>query len=188
VFGEWVFLRSNFGFEFALGNYHSSIGRGWGGTHPSGNAKELSKYLRMGEIAYIQSRQETAIQYVRTAPREFWALTAKRVLYFWDGSAMHYFTTIPWYWVPSSFLLFSVSLLPALLVAHRNYLHAWQMFFGVLLLYPVPYYLTFSHVRYRHVIEPVMLLMLCYAGDTLWQKVKSAVRSHDARRRQRVTI
>ena len=28
VFGHWVFLRSNFGFEFALGNYHSSLGRG----------------------------------------------------------------------------------------------------------------------------------------------------------------
>jgi 4-amino-4-deoxy-L-arabinose transferase-like glycosyltransferase len=188
VFGEWVFLRSNFGFEFALGNYHSSIGRGWGGTHPSGNLKELDKYLRTGEIPYIRSRQETAIRYVRTFPREFWALTARRILYFWDGSGMNYLTAIPWYWIPSSFLALSVLLLPALLVAHRKRLPAWPLFFGVLLMYPLPYYLTFSQVRYRHVLEPVMLLLICYGWVAMWEKTKSAIQSIDPQTQKRAQI
>jgi hypothetical protein len=32
-----------------------------------------------------------------------------------------------------------------------------------LLLYPLPYYLTYNQVRYRHVLEPLMLLLLCFA-------------------------
>jgi hypothetical protein len=66
--------------------------------------------------------------------------------------------------LPSSFLVMSLLLLPALLVAHRRNLHAWQMFFGALLLYPLPYYLTFSQMRYRHAIEPIILLLIVYAG------------------------
>ncbi len=180
VFGHWVFLRSNFGFEFALGNYHTSLGRGWGGSHPSGNQKEFSAYKKMGEIAYIQMRQDQAIQFVRDYPWEFLALSAKRVVYFWDGSSMQYFGSIPWYWGPSSFAAMSFLLLPAMLVAHRRNLHAWPMFFGAVLMYPLPYYLTFSQARYRHVIEPFLLLLIAYAGvvaaDKLTLLVISSVR------------
>jgi 4-amino-4-deoxy-L-arabinose transferase-like glycosyltransferase len=177
VFGEWVFLRGNFGYEFALGNYHASLGRGWGGPHPSGNQKEFKKYWQMGEVAYIRSKQEQAIQFVKNSPREFWELTARRVGYFWDGSAMNYSSSIRWYWVPSSFWVVSFLLLPALFVTHRNQLHAWQMFLGILLLYPLPYYLTYSQVRYRHALEPIILLLICYAGVEAESKLSSAFRS-----------
>ena len=164
VFGQWVFIRSDFGYGFALGNYHSSLGRGWGGTDPTGNQKEFQKYWQMGEIAYVRSREEEAFQFVRQYPKEFIVLTAKRVSYFWDGSSIDYREPIPWYWMPSSFGVLSFLLLPALLVAYREQLHGWSMFFGELLLYPLPYYLTFSVSRYRHAIEPLIVLLISYAG------------------------
>jgi|HubBroStandDraft_2_1064218.scaffolds.fasta_scaffold17962_2 4-amino-4-deoxy-L-arabinose transferase-like glycosyltransferase len=163
AFGQWVFLRSNFGFEFALGNYHGSLGRGWG-THPSGNKAEFGKYLQMGEIAYVHSRQEQALQFVKERPREFFELTVKRLSYFWDGSSMEFFGAMPWYWAPWSYVATSFLMLPALLIAHRRRLRAWPLFFGLLLLYPIPYYLTFTQVRYRHPIEPIMVLLIAYAG------------------------
>jgi hypothetical protein len=180
VFGHWVFLRSNFGAEFALGNYSASFGRGWGGKHPSGNLKEYADYKQMGEVAYVQSKQKLGMQFVRESPVEFITLSAKRVIYFWDGSAMGYRVPLPWYWVPSSFAVISFLLLPALLVAHRKKLPAWQMFFGALLLYPLPYYLTFSQVRYRHVLEPIILLLIAYAGVELFSKLQSLVRPVEA--------
>lgn len=164
VFGQWVFIRSNFGLEFATGNFHTSNGRGWGLDYPSGNQKEFQKYWQMGEMAYFKSREKKALQFVSAYPGEFLELTAKRVPYFWDGSAMGYKRPIPWYWAPSSFAPLSFLLLPALLIAHRRRIHGWYMFFGLLLLYPIPYYLTFSQVRYRHAIEPVMVLLIAYAG------------------------
>jgi hypothetical protein len=66
--------------------------------------------------------------------------------------------------MPSSFGVLSFLLLPALLVAYREQLHGWSMFFGELLLYPLPYYLTFSVSRYRHAIEPLIVLLISYAG------------------------
>ncbi|MCU1342738.1 MAG: hypothetical protein JWN92_2161 [Candidatus Acidoferrum typicum] len=180
VFGHWVFLRSNFGVEFALGNYHASFGRGWGGKHPSGNLKEYTDYKQMGEVAYVQSKQKLAMQFVRDSPVEFLTLSAKRVLYFWDGSAMAYHVALPWYWVPSSYAVISFLLLPAILLAHRRKIHAWQMFFGALLLYPLPYYLTYSQTRYRHVIEPIILLLIAYAAVEAFSKLTSFIRPADA--------
>lgn len=180
VFGHWAFLRSNFGFEFSLGNYHLSLGRGWG-IHPSGDQKEFKKYWETGEIAYIQSRQEQAVQFVRQYPGEFITLTAKRVVYFWDGSAVKYLGSIPWYWAPSSFAVVSLLLLPGLLMAHRRNVYGWQLFFGAFLLYPLPYYLTFSQVRYRHAIEPLILLLIANAGVVGADKFGSFFRSPGGR-------
>jgi 4-amino-4-deoxy-L-arabinose transferase-like glycosyltransferase len=176
VFGQWVFLRSNFGFEFALGNYHGSLGRGWGGSHPSGNQKEFHKYWQMGEIAYVTAREQQALQFVRNNPSEFIDLTIKRLAYFWDGSSMDYLTAIPWYWMPWSFVVVSLLLLPVLWIARRRNLHAWPMFFGLLLLYPIPYYLTFNQVRYRHAIEPILLLLIAYAGVEAAHKVRALLK------------
>ena len=176
VFGQWVFIRSDFGYGFALGNYHSSFGRGWGGSDPTGNLKEFHKYWEMGEIAYVKSRQAEAFRFVREYPGEFLTLTAKRVLYFWDGSSMNYRPQIPWYWMPWSYAVLSVLLLPALLLAHRRRLPAWFLFFGGLLFYPLPYYLTFTVTRYRHAIEPLMVLLICYAGVQAANTVRALLR------------
>lgn len=164
VLGEWAFLRSNFGVEFFLGNNRFSFGRGWGGQHPTGNAAELTRYKAMGEPAYARARLHDAFTWVRSSKRDFFNLTARRVLYFWDGSAMGYRPAIAWYWLPGSFAALSFLLMPAMLVAHRRRLHAWPLFFAAILLYPLPYYLTYSQVRYRHVLEPLLLLLLCFAA------------------------
>lgn len=173
VFGQWVFLRGNFGFEFALGNYHGSLGRGWGGRHPTGNPKEFQKYSQMGEIAYIRDRQEQALDFVRQYPGEFLTLTLKRMSYFWDGSSMDYLAPMPRYWLPATYVVLSFLLLPALLAASRRNLYGLPMFFGLLLLYPVPYYLTFTQARYRHPIEPLMVLLVAYLGVETTRKLQA---------------
>lgn len=164
VFGEWAFLRSNFGFEFWLGNTRYSTPRGWGGKHPTANPAELVRYQAMGEPAYVRWKMQDALATVRQSPWEFVKRTARRAAYFWDSSAMGYRPAMARYWLPWSFAAFSFLLLPAMLVVNRRRLHAWPLFFASLLLYPLPYYLTYSQVRYRHVLEPLMLLLLCFAA------------------------
>jgi 4-amino-4-deoxy-L-arabinose transferase-like glycosyltransferase len=175
VFGQWVFLRGNFGFEFYLGNNAHSLARGWGGQHPTGNPAELGRYRTIGEVAYVRERTHDALQWVRQSPAQFALLTAERARYFWDGSAMAYRPAVSWYWCPWSFAAFSFLMLPALLIAHRRRLYGWPLFFSALLLYPIPYYLTFSQVRYRHVLEPLMLLLLVSALhrqlDLIWNRL-----------------
>lgn len=88
VFGQWAFLRSNFGFEFWLGNARYATPRGWIGQHPAGNPGELARYRAMGEPAYVRWKLQDALATVRQSPWEFVKLTARRAAYFWDGSAM----------------------------------------------------------------------------------------------------
>jgi 4-amino-4-deoxy-L-arabinose transferase-like glycosyltransferase len=164
VLGQWVFLRDNFGFEFALGNYHLSFGRGWAGRHPAVNPREFARYRDLGELGYIQANTNEAIRFVRQYPGEFLTLCAKRVVYFWDGSAMQYRGPVAAYWFPWSFALFSFLLLPALWVCSRLKIPHWRMLFAVVLIYPLPYYLTHPPVRYRHIIEPEMVLLIALAA------------------------
>jgi len=175
VFGQSVFLRDNFGFEFWLGNARYATPRGWIGQHPAGNAAELKRYRTMGEPAYVRWKLDDALAWIRQAPLEFVNRTARRAVYFWDGSAMGYRPAVAPYWLPWSFAAFSFLMLPAMLVAHRR-LHAWPLFFAALLLYPLPYYLTYNQVRYRHVLEPLMLLLLCFAAVELFTARRAAAR------------
>jgi 4-amino-4-deoxy-L-arabinose transferase-like glycosyltransferase len=163
VFGHWVFVRSNFGAEFALGNHPLSLGRGQG-PHPSTSPTELKLYEQMGEYAYVQEKNRQAMEFVRQHPGEFISLTAKRILYFWDGSAGKYRPPLTWYWLPWSFGPLSLLVLPALWAAFRTKLHASWLFLGSLLFYPAPYYLVFSTLRYRHLLEPLLLLLVAYAA------------------------
>jgi 4-amino-4-deoxy-L-arabinose transferase-like glycosyltransferase len=170
VFGEWTFLRSNFGFEFWLGNARYATPRGWIGQHPAGNPDELAQYKAMGEPAYARRKLQDALAWVRQSPWEFVKLSARRAAYFWDGSGMGYRPKMARYWLPWSFAALSFLILPAMLVAHRRQLFAWPLFFSALLLHPVPYYVTYNQVRYRHVLEPLMLLLLCFAAAAAFSR------------------
>lgn len=173
VFGEWVFIRDNFGFEFDLGNFHHSTGRGWRLRHPTGSHKELKAYIDMGELNYVRYKTELARQFVRDYPQEFIQLTAKRILWFWDGSAVNYTMGIPEWWGPMSYGLFSILMVPSLLLACVKKVHGWPVFLGAILLYPIPYYLTYSQLRYRHVLEPLMLLLVVYASSQTIARFRS---------------
>lgn len=168
VMGQWVFLRDNFGFEFALGNYHLSFGRGWAGKHPSVNPREFERYRQLGELGYIEANTKEALHFVRQYPGEFLTITAKRVLYFWDGSGMEYRGPVARCWFPWSFALFSFLLLPALLICRRLRNSAFWILFLAVLIYPIPYYLTHPPVRYRHIIEPEIVLLLSLAAVEGW--------------------
>ena len=173
VFGQWVFLRSNFAFEFWLANYHGSHGRDWSGRHPTTNLDEQAHYARIGEMAYVHEKAAASREFLRQYPREFLSLTARRVLMFWDGSTIRYNYPAAPYWLPWSFALLSVLLVPSLILACVRRVRGWPLFLGAILLYPTPYYITFSQVRYRHAIEPLMLLLIAYAAVAALDKLRS---------------
>ena len=56
-----------------------------------------------------------------------------------------------------------------LLMVLRRRLRASFIFAVSLLVYPVIYYLTFPHERYRHPIEPLMVLLALYPIAEAWE-------------------
>lgn len=172
VFGQFVFLRSNFWLEFSIGNYHQSFGRGWGGRHPEMNLRELQRYKELGEAGYIRLKAQEARAYVRQYPGEFLALSAKRAAYFWDGSNMGYRPRIAAYWLPGSFAVLSYLAPFVLFYACLRRIRGWPLFLGAIVLYPLPYYFTYGAVRFRHAVEPLLLILIVYFASEAWAAVR----------------
>lgn len=160
VFGEWVFIRGNFGFEFDLGNYHYSNGMGWCGRHPTQNKRFLAEYLRLGERTFVAEHARQGMEFVRRYPGEFGQLCLRRFTAFWDGTSLNY---VPFdEWRPWMFFLLSLVTLWGLVLAIGEKVPGSLLAAGLLLLYPLPYYITFPSARYRHALEPEMLILSVY--------------------------
>lgn len=162
TFGQFVFIRSNFGAELRMGNSPAGEGLWMFWLHPSQNPVEFARYTRLGEIAYVQARQREALTFMAQSPGRFARLSLRRTLYFWIGTPRN--ADIP-FSVEARSALFLLSSLLAfwglwLVIRHRRpgaFLYA-----ATLLVYPLPYYLTFPHPRYRHPIEPEMVILGLY--------------------------
>ncbi len=176
VFGQPVFFRSNYWFEFHLGNYHFSNGMGYTGRHPGVNPDELKKYAAWGELRYIDYYKQDSFEFVRKYPSEFLDLTHHRALWFWDGSLLIYWTR-EW-WKPWEFWPLSLLGWLGLLFVFTRRPRGWLLFAATLIVYPIPYYLAYPVVKYRHAIEPELLLLSVYLAFVLRGEIQSFVRRH----------
>ena len=171
VFHRPVFFRSNFWFEFHLGNYHFSNGMGWAGKHPTANPAELQKYASLGEMAYIDHYKEESLRFVREYPSEFRDLTLHRAWWFWDGTPLRY-QAHEW-WQPWEFWPLSLLGWLGLLFALTRRPRGWNLYAAALLVYPLPYYFVYPVAKYRHAIEPVLLLLSVYVVSLVWSEFRS---------------
>lgn len=168
TFGEFVFIKSNFGLELHLGNYEGSNGLSGGRLlHPAGNDHEFEKFRRMGELSYIKESKRQALDFIVTHPGTFIWLTLKRVVYFWTGnSQLLQVFPLSGRFAAARYVLFtSVSVLAfvGLLLAFRNRNPMVSLFAIALTIFPLVYYVTHPTPRYRHTIEPAMVLLAVYA-------------------------
>jgi len=173
VFGRPIFLRSNFWFEFHMGNYHFSNGLGWAGKHPAGNPTELQKYAAMGEMGYIDHYQQVGLRFVRDYPGEFRELTLHRALWFWDGTPLNY-QAREW-WQPWEFWPLSALGWLGLIFVLTRQSKGWFLFAAALIVYPLPYYFVYPVAKYRHAIEPMLLLLAVYVALVLWAEIRALV-------------
>jgi 4-amino-4-deoxy-L-arabinose transferase-like glycosyltransferase len=169
VFGRPVFFRSNFWFEFHLGNYHFSNGLGFSGKHPIANPAELKKYASMGEMGYLDYYEADSLRFVREYRSEFLELTLHRVLWFWDGTSLLY-QAREW-WKPWEFWPLSFTGWLGLLFVLTRRPRGWLLFAAALLIYPLPYYFVYPVSKYRHAIEPELLLLSVYLVFVLWNEI-----------------
>jgi 4-amino-4-deoxy-L-arabinose transferase-like glycosyltransferase len=171
VFGRPVFFRSNFWFEFHLGNYHFSNGMGFSGKHPGANPAELQKYSDWGEMRYIGYYKQDSQRFVREYPREFLDLTLHRAWWFWDGTSLGY-QSREW-WKPWEFWPLSLLGWLGLLFVLTRRPRGSFLFAAALIVYPLPYYFVYPVAKYRHAIEPVLLLLSVYFVFVLWGEIRA---------------
>ncbi|HET7259216.1 MAG TPA: glycosyltransferase family 39 protein [Candidatus Acidoferrum sp.] len=170
VFHRPVFFRSNFWFEFHLGNYHLSNGMGWAGKHPSGNPAVLKEYAAWGEMAFLDHYKQESLRFVHEYPAEFRELTLHRAWWFWDGTPLHYQAN-EW-WKPWEFWPLSLLGWLGLLFALTRRSPGWFLYAAALIFYPLPYYFVYPVAKYRHAIEPALLLLSVYLVSVLWSEFR----------------
>jgi len=161
TFGKFVFIRSNFGAELRLGNGPWAEGLWMQWLHPTQDVLEMQRYQQLGELGYVAVRKREAVEWIRADyPRFLW-VSVKRFVYYWGGLPRP--GEGPF--VPfknSLFLASSVLAFWGLGRAIRKQKHAAWLFFWLILSYSFVYYLVFPHPRYRHPIEPELLILIVY--------------------------
>jgi hypothetical protein len=162
AFGRFVFIRDDFGFEFRLGNFKSADGMLMAYLQPSQNKLEFAKFQQMGEVAYANDCKRLAFEWIRQNPGRFAAISLKRFFYYWNGVPRETSSLAPVDFRSSLFLATSVLSLWGLGRAVRRKVPGAWLFAGLTLTYPTVYYFVFPHARYRHPIEPELLILAVF--------------------------
>lgn len=160
TFGRFVFIRSNFGAELRLGNGPGADGTWMSYLHPTQNRLALKEYEQLGEIEYVTERRQQALEYIRADYGRFAWLSCKRFIYYWAGRprASEASALVD----NSAFLASSVLGFWGLFRALRRRRPGAWLFFWLLLSYPAVYYFVYPHSRYRHPIEPELVILIAY--------------------------
>ena len=169
VYGRFVAFRGGIGLEVLVGNSSDTSSPANWSVLPGENAAELAKLVDLGEEAYMAEKQREARAEIARRPLRFAGLTVRRILNTW---------TCLWDFPPS--LSLDETGLPNVLVYSFVSLLA---FAGIrraledrrdgaialvipLIFYPIVYYLTHSEIRYRHAIDPVIVVFMAYGAVT----------------------
>jgi 4-amino-4-deoxy-L-arabinose transferase-like glycosyltransferase len=141
TFHRLIPVRDNFGLELWVGNGHDT----------DFSIDKVDEFNRAGEIAFMEAKRQRALDFIRAHPDVFLRSLIWRALRFWSapaGSAWSWISLIAWAGVGLSFVRKKIAAAP---------------FVVVMIVYPIVYYITHTHVTYRFPIEPVILLMAAYA-------------------------
>jgi 4-amino-4-deoxy-L-arabinose transferase-like glycosyltransferase len=162
TFGEFIFIRDNFGAELRLGNGNGADGTLMLYLDPPHDPAALRQFQSMGEIAYIAMRKQQAMNFIRADYGRFAGLCFKRFICFWASPPK---PTQPAWLEPaksSLFLASSVVAMWGLLRAVRQRKTGAWLLAWLFLLYPAIYYIVYAIPRYRHVIEPEMAILCVF--------------------------
>jgi 4-amino-4-deoxy-L-arabinose transferase-like glycosyltransferase len=167
-FHGFIPLRSNFPFELWIGNNEVFDDRS-----PNINARvtrygEARRYGQLGETAFMQEKWRLASEFMRTHKRLEVRLTRWRFMSFWLGSfrPVEDFEKEDSAWIRAIFALNFLTAIGgaigiAVLWRRRSpYVFPVAVFVVVV---PLVYYVTHASLRYRHPIDPIVLMLTAIA-------------------------
>jgi len=162
TFSKFAFIRDDFGYELRLGNGPGADGRLMAYLQPNLNILEFETYSRLGEPAYEARCRQLAFAWIGEHRWRFLTISLKRFFYYWDNTVKATNSTA---WVDfrnSAFLASSVLAIWGLGRALRKRKPGAWLFFWLVVAYPTLYYFVFPGARYRHPIEPELLILVVF--------------------------
>jgi 4-amino-4-deoxy-L-arabinose transferase-like glycosyltransferase len=164
VFGEFVFVRDNLPLELHMANNDRSTGLWTRSEHPGNDPEAMRRFQELGEIRFMEEKRQQFREFVRQHPGEFLRFTLERGLYFWIGPPQA--DVVAGYDLMIArhlmFILPAVFAFAGLWLTLRARKPGGSLLACFLLIYPLPYYLVNTFFRYKHGIEPEMILLAVF--------------------------
>ncbi len=171
VFHRLIPLRSGLPFELYIGNNENYDERRSGLPPTITFEREVLRYLKIGETSFMDEEKRKAFAFIAAHPRVELTLFIKRFVAFWIGTPQPI----------QAFLENDSLLLRAILIG--NFLTAIGAAFGITILFirrsryafpiatfpiilPIIYYVTHTSLRYRHPLDPVLIMLTAMALGT----------------------
>ncbi|WP_446741665.1 ArnT family glycosyltransferase [Silvibacterium acidisoli] len=177
VFHTFIPMRDNFGAELYAGNGPGSYGFRYGvliGLPERDPQHQL--YTKLGEVAYVHERGLLAKAYIKAHPRHFLVLTLNRIYFFWASvphpTQKHDFLDIV---RQLNFCLPSITGILGLLLALRRRVPAAGLLGWAFVLLPLTYYFVTVEARFRHPLEPLIVIFSVYLFQSATPKKTAAL-------------
>jgi 4-amino-4-deoxy-L-arabinose transferase-like glycosyltransferase len=176
-------IRDGFWLEFWAGNNGDTSESNPSWAHPASNPVEMQKFEAEGETAYLARKHTMAVSFVRHHPIFFAGVSFRRAARFWTGFwsfRPSYLQSQP---LDAPNVFFCTGITFFMLRGIRRW---WKVDRGhavpylmLLIVFPLPYYLTHSSMDYRQPIEPeiVMLVTIGLFGIRDWIGQQTQTRS-----------
>ena len=162
TFDRFVFVRNDFGYELRLGNGPDADGRLMAYLQPNLNNLELATYSRMGELAYEERCKRLALAWIREHPGRFAVISLKRFIYYWNNTVKATNSTALVDFRTAPFLASSILAVWGLGRGLRRKKPGAWLYFWLIVSFPTIYYFFYPGARYRHPIEPELLILIVF--------------------------
>jgi 4-amino-4-deoxy-L-arabinose transferase-like glycosyltransferase len=177
VLHQPVVFKDGFWMEVCVGNVNNSLHWWDGDEQPSGSARDNSQYEKLGELNYMAAKHSRAIAYIATHPGTYALRSLRHAIFMWTGFwsfNRDYLRQEP---LDPENICF-LTLLSLLSLAGLYYMfregrgNAARLYFLVLLSFPVPYYLSHLDPGFRHPVDPLLVILACFALTQLWVQIR----------------
>ncbi len=168
AFHRLIPIRSSFPFELWIGNNDIFDEHAVGGIQRITRYEETRKYANLGENAYLADKWLQAKSFIQQKPGLFLRLTGRKIIATWAGTE-HPFSDfrrtdslLVRIVILCNLLLTLGTMAGVLLLARTKNPFAYPVAIFPAL-YPFIYYITHTSLRYRHPIDPLLLLLTVFA-------------------------
>lgn len=174
VFHRPVFIRDDFGLQFRLGNGPGAQGMLMAYMQPNLNVLEFREFKQLGELKYAERCKEIAFHWIAADPGRFLRTSVKRFVYYWAGVPKPSGSRVPFDFRNSLYLAWSVLAIWGVARAVRKKISGAWLFLWLVLMYPAVYYFVYPHARYRHPIEPELLIVSVFLLSEVERRHRTA--------------